>query len=442
MPKDVLELRKEYESIQVPEELDLYVEQAIRKGRRVKRTRRIFQPIAAIIFVFLVFAVSVNLSPAFASYVSALGMEPLVKLVSFDTGLANIVERGYDQHIGKSVTDKGITVTVEEAIFDGRKLVLVLRADTDRELTPVFIHGEIKGQISSVIWPAHEYNDSGKSFYQYLEIDIDPGQFNGEVIFLCKEIETNHGLFNTKTLRGDWSMAFRVDTELAELPSESFAVDETVSLGPVQFTVESVEVHPTVTDVKISIPRENPLRIISFNNARLIDEDGHVYKFLSALGPSYKEEGASESVLSFESTYFSAAKDLTLALDGVYTLPWEKTYLTIDIENGCIISDDGLGIEYLEKSFVEYPGEGGYLKVWFQFPKQEYVDSQFIWFDLTAYDLNGNPYAVQHGFRSGENKRFYISFDFSRGIPEVVKVEVIGISQGIMEPIRVPLQHE
>jgi len=68
MPKnDVSALKKEFENIHVPQELDLIIEQAIRRGRKVKTTGRIFKPLATVASLILVFALSVNATSLFVT---------------------------------------------------------------------------------------------------------------------------------------------------------------------------------------------------------------------------------------------------------------------------------------------------------------------------------------------------------------------------------------
>ena len=64
---DVSALKKEFENIQVPQELDLIIEQAIGKGKRVKKTFHIFRPLATVASLILIFVLSVNATFLFAS---------------------------------------------------------------------------------------------------------------------------------------------------------------------------------------------------------------------------------------------------------------------------------------------------------------------------------------------------------------------------------------
>ena len=439
MPKDVSALKKEFENIQVPQELDLYIEQAIRKGRRGKTTGRIFKPLVAVISLVLVFALSVNLSPAFASYVSNMGMESLVNIFSFDQGLANVVEKGFGDVNDASVTDQGITLTVESAIYDGRRLVIAVKTESDRELNYVWLEDVHISGFFGTSWANHNFRNVKNVFYQFLECNIDDAQqLQGMLVIECTKIDIayptddDHLPEISETLRGNWTIPINVDTALAKYEPKHLAVNKVVSIDEMQFTVKCIEIYPTVIDMKISLGQNNPARFTSFKNPRLIDTDGNEYRY------KFSSKRGTDLNLSFESTYFTGTTDLTFAFDGVYTLPLEETYFIIDIENECVLDDGGLGIEY-----VKHYEDERYLDVLFKLTDREYeeADEQFLWIDYTVYDLLGNPYDVilRQWHPLGQSIQYSLGFDVDQGIPSAVKVEVTGISKGIMKLVRVKL---
>lgn len=59
--------------------------------------------------------------------------------------ISQVLERGYGQVIDKSASDQGITLILENAIFDGRKLFLLVKLET-------------KGELWS-LWPQETYLD-------------------------------------------------------------------------------------------------------------------------------------------------------------------------------------------------------------------------------------------------------------------------------------------
>lgn len=443
MTREISALKEEYDSIPIPPELDRHIELAIRRGRRARDKGRLFRSLAAaIIFLFFGFTLCVNLSPAFAAYFADMGLESLVKLFSFDQGLANIIKRGFSRLPSHSVTDKGITLTVESTVYDGRKLILAIKIESNLELDSIWLKDpRLRGfsGITKTSWAGPDTGENSRVYWQFLEYEINTGDLQDELFFECTEIDigcsTPEG-YKRETISGYWSIALSPDSDLAEYEPIEIMVNKTVSMGEIQFTVESVDIYPTVIDVKISLDQKNPVRVAGFYNPRLIDGEGHEYTFKSSAGRG------TNRILSFESAYFAGTGDLTLALDGIYTLPLSETYFIIDIDNETVLDDGGYGIEFLGKNLISYAGEGEYLEVWFKPTDEEYeaADNRFLWIDHRVHDLSGNPYDIT--FLStcvNDCNQYGIGFDVSKEVPAAVKVKITGISKGIMKPLRIKL---
>lgn len=436
MNRDISAFKEVFENIPIPPELDRCIKLAIRKGRRARNQGRLFKFLAAaIIFLFFGFTLCVNLSPAFAAYIADMGLDSLVKLFSFDQGLANIVRRGFGKLSSPSATDKGITVTVESAIYDGRKLILAIRIDSHRELESVWLKDlrlrHVSGNMTSRSFP--DAGESSRVHWQFLEYDLNGSTLPDKLFFECTEIEISNSSpeeNGREMLTGNWSIVFSLeDRKLQEYKPVEVTVNKTAAMGEVRFTIESMAIYPTAIDVKISLDPNNPVRIAGFNNPRLIDGEGHEYTF--------KKFSGKNGILSFESAYFAGARDLTLALDGIYTLPLSETYFIIDIDNETVLDDGGYGIEFLGKT-----GEGEYLQVWFKPTDEEYetADNKFLWIEHRVHDLSGKPYDIT--FIStcvNGSKQYALGFDVSKGVPAAVKVKITGISKGIMKPLRIKL---
>ena len=144
MAEDMKILRDQFKSIAVPQELDFAIEKAIRRGKRAKRGRML--PLAAAVFV-LAFLLSINLSPAFASFVSDVpGMETLVNFLRCDKGLRRGIDEGADQVVDQTVTSQGISLTIQGVIYDGKKLLVGSQLSSTTKL----------GQLSPQDWFTQE----------------------------------------------------------------------------------------------------------------------------------------------------------------------------------------------------------------------------------------------------------------------------------------------
>lgn len=93
MNKKINELKKQYENIEIPNELNEFVKMGIEKGgiEMKKRKKKIswIKGIASTAAVFTVFTVSVNTMPVFADSMSSIpGIAQLVKVLQFNKGTA------------------------------------------------------------------------------------------------------------------------------------------------------------------------------------------------------------------------------------------------------------------------------------------------------------------------------------------------------------------
>ncbi|MBS3977581.1 MAG: hypothetical protein KGZ75_12840 [Syntrophomonadaceae bacterium] len=103
MKNSIDELKAIYNNTLIPEELDLVVKKAIKKGeitmRKQKRKTGYFKIVGSFVAALFLFVVAVNASPAFANSVKLLpGGEAIVRLLSFfgDTAAGGKITDGQD----------------------------------------------------------------------------------------------------------------------------------------------------------------------------------------------------------------------------------------------------------------------------------------------------------------------------------------------------------
>lgn len=447
MHKDIISLQKGFDSIEIPPELDLVIEAAVKRGQRVKRKQRVLRPVAVAVALIFILVLSVNLSPAFARVVGALpGMEAILNLICFDRGLVDVIDHGFGQIINKSATDKGITVTLDSAIYDGKKLILAIRMDTEKEFDRL---GILDLRITdSAGKPLHGFfsvgsfaSDTPNIFRALVEFHRGEDDYPRNLILECRSLEHFYGeeVFTQvrEVIPGNWSIPFVLDSELAKYEPIVLDLNTEVSVGNVKFTIERLSVFPTVAELAVSMAEDNPVRITGFKNLRIVDENGNQYRFRSGT----IEDDC--NVYRFESNYFINPSHLTLELDGVYTLPWKDTYFVIDIANERVLEDSGLGIEFLRKD-IQYDSwyDREEMRVLFTINNPEFLQAEdgFLEVDFEVQDLQGNPYYLTSYSQSLGLREFGLGFNTEVGIPETVKVRITGISKGIMEEVKVPLK--
>jgi len=97
------ELKANYDEIPIPENLDLFIHRAIKRGRTTMKTKKrnvvYFKALSSIAAALMIFTLAINASPAFASSVKDLpGGETIVRLLTFvgDTAVGGEVKDGQD----------------------------------------------------------------------------------------------------------------------------------------------------------------------------------------------------------------------------------------------------------------------------------------------------------------------------------------------------------
>lgn len=439
MLKEIKILKNEFDSIPVPPELDLSIEKGLHRGRRKRLVKLVARPLEVGMTVFLVFILSLNLSPALASYLNGLGMEPLVQFFTGDKGVSRVLELGYGQIIGNSATDKGITLTVETAVYDGQQLTLIVRVDCPDGRGACPEESKLRGYAGPIaFWlcPALAEDDDSITRYCF-QYNFDGDELREKQVFFCDGIRCFGG-YQAGLVRGCWSVPFILDTDLAELGPREIFLDEEVAIGDFEFTVCSLKIYPLVVEVELSLAPDNPVNFYSFKNPRLIDANGVEY-----YAKPMQEFPADDLrvTLFFESPLFAKAtgSSYILAFDGVYTMSKEEVFFILDYENEKITDESGLGIEFCGKNFDEFDG-GEFLCVWFKPTAKEYRENgeQFLSLKPVVYDLEGNGYSamgpLQRDF-PGRGREYGVAFKVSEGVPCPVKVIVSGVSTGVIEPV-------
>lgn len=410
---DMTRLRTDYESIEIPEELDFVIEQAVNKGRRARRLHML-RPLAAVAAVLLVFLLSVNFSPVFASYIGNLtGMESFINFIRFDKSLSRGIEGGIGQVINKSITDQGITFSVESAVYDGRNLMFVydLANDKDQQLNLNDVSliddkgNEIAASMSFTYF-------AGKGFVEIWDID--------KTVPENLTIHVKSVLHGAEVIHGNWSIAMALDTKLIEAP-QIIELNKHLVIGEVKLTLDSLHIYPTVIDLLI-----NSEDTFSFINAKIVDEAGN----------ELKSVGSSGNRVHFPSNYFLNTQELTLVIDGLYTSP-ENSFLEIDIANQQIIDDGGFAFEFLHVDESVHPIKGREVNFWFSL-NDSLTDQNFLSLEWWGYDQKGDRLEHNGIVRSGG--KYAIAFDFDN-VPERFKVEIQWISaHGVFEPLQIKIK--
>lgn len=439
-----------FNSIEVPKEIDFVIEAAIKKGKN-HRKHGFLRPLAIAAACIIVFIASINVSPAFANMIGGIpGLSSLVKLVSFDKGLYSATGNGFIMEINKSAVDKGITLTINNAILDRRKLVIeytVETAEAYNGLNPGNI--EIQDKYEHDLGAFVGYSQYSENFMKkrgIIEVtfpdDIRP--FPNEIILNCKEFKESNHFIHKEPILGNWKISFKIDKNLVSAEPFVYQINKSITINYMKFYIDYIKVYPTVTDVKIRLDKNNKYKFVWFKNMRIEDEKGTKYNFRSISSTS-----GIDHLYNFESSYFTKPNELYFKADGIYCIPKEDEFVVLDIANKKFIDDGGYKVEYISLTQdTNWAGEEYDFLLTFKV-KDEEILREFgngynngISFEIIALDENNNEYTINSSRTSWGNDYIEkcIGIKNMKTLPHILKFKVSGAAKGIYDPISVKLK--
>ena len=147
-----------------------------------------------------------TVSPAFAQNIPI--VNSIVQYIS-DINKENIDYASYSQIINKSVTDNGVTVTINDVVADDSKLLIGYTIKSDKKLNNFFILGlgkflTINGKVDGSSGGA-----SGKNIDDYTYVGSE--EISTELLGESEEVNVDLNITEIGTdIKGNWNFAFSV----------------------------------------------------------------------------------------------------------------------------------------------------------------------------------------------------------------------------------------
>jgi hypothetical protein len=449
-----------YNNIPIPENLSSVVDKNIEKAFRARKYVFI-KPLTIVAASILLFVLTVNTIPAFASLVHKVPvLSNIVEFVQFDKGLQSAAAKGYIQEINKSIEDQDIKFTIKEIIFDKKRLIVYYRIDSDLNIKSINLD-KIKlkyenGNQLECFADINITNDTDFMNIKYKEdiIDFnmpDDKDFPENIIIDLKGFKVI-GENDTSTIEGNWSLPIKLDSNMLNMEPRVLKYNKTAQIGPMEFNIKNISIYPCSVHVNIEMDKNNPYKFCGFINPRLVDKNGSEYTSRRSTINSDLNR-----VLYFESNYFIDSKSLKLEFDGIFYIPKENQIIQFDLKNHKILRDPGYGLEFLytrEDNFTEKRNEGkpSYV-VAFKIKDKEIIEnmkfprSLFGGIDFgKMYDNNGKVYESNGsgtvGPRSEKDayiERFIYINNFSP-LPDILNVEVTACVKGTVDKLSLKLK--
>lgn len=274
-----ISIKSAIENIPVPEERlnqiidDAFFDTSAFKAK--KRRKNWLYPIAAASILFVgISAASLTASPALANYMAQLPVVGNVFTIFAENEKGLESYERFSEEVGLSQTSNGITITIDQAVYDGTNVTFSYFISSEKDLTGIrSIAGfplllEAEGPSSGM--QLDEAAGGTAGIASIVHLNEESSQVN--VHWEPKSIETE-----TEKIEGDWKFEFAV----SQLKTEPIVLDEKVENSGV--TVHFTEF--TITDVAVNIAYQQLVDPSLLENtgaveAELIAKDnlGNVYE--------------------------------------------------------------------------------------------------------------------------------------------------------------------
>jgi hypothetical protein len=338
-----------YLNDQLPEQLDEYIKNGIRKAQKRKRNKMIRRGSGVACFLLLtLFLSAVRISPAFAAYVSKIpGLEYVVVLIRYNKGLQSAVENEFIQPVNVSDEHQGIVLTVKDIIVDNTSMVVfyTIKNSSKHEM-PRLTDVNIADATGSDLEVSFDYGFTpyeGSEFSGRLNISF-PGEEQPNFQIPDSVSLTSKMMVGDPDVLGDdclvlgdtWKMLIPIDKTKFENMERKYELDQTVKIAGQKIHFEKAVIYPTRVSVDLSFDDSNTMEIFAFEDLALIDEKGNEWGTIQD-GVTLIHLSDTRKRIFFQSNYFTMPEKLLIKGSGIRALDKDKSELVIDLDSKRIL---------------------------------------------------------------------------------------------------------
>lgn len=272
-------IKQALEQIEVPDaRLDAIIDESFwetaARPVKAKRRNRFMPAVATAVLIAGISVATLSVSPALAQYMAQLPVIGNVFSIFAENEYGLAAFEQFSEDVGLTETSNGITITIEQAVYDGTKLTFTYKVlsekplDSSAHLTDSPRLLEEEGATGGMEWEPIEGGIAGISEITHLDEDAE----FVNVVWEPRSLYTEE-----KEIPGDWKFEFAVK----QLKQTPITLDEKVSASGVTVHLQEL----TITDVAVNIAYQqlaDPAIVEAGNyvEAELIAKDdlGNVYK--------------------------------------------------------------------------------------------------------------------------------------------------------------------
>ncbi|USK54438.1 DUF4179 domain-containing protein [Cytobacillus solani] len=341
--KNLSELKKMYEDLPFPEDkIDEAILSGFKKAKekpevinKPRQKKWLLSGLIAAVFI-IGFLTSIRVSPVFASYVSSIpGMEKLVELISDNKGLMLAVENEYVQEINTAQEKNGLKVTFDSVIADEKGMVIFQTIEAKKKQEKFYVNDlklesadGTELQLGSYSYGAHKPQGELRT------TEMATMDFFFEEPLKTKEFTLTFTV-ETNDYEEDFQFQFTLEKPLKA--TKSIEMNKTILIEGQKITIKNIKIYPLRVAVHVVMDPENSKRIFTFEDIRLVDENGEAWTKI-ANGFTASQLNDNEHILYLQSNYFKEPKELYLVMNKLQAVDQEDAYVKVDIDNEKIIN--------------------------------------------------------------------------------------------------------
>jgi hypothetical protein len=364
---------RDFARIEIPTEIDLHIQLGIRRAKQARRRRKAAAAAAlACALLFFTLVTTIRVSPVMAAYIAQMpGMDGLVRLIRWDSGIQRAVENEMMQPVEVSDAHRDIRFSVHHILADESRLLVFYDVTGPEHLDFRHLNLYDAELLRPDGTPLEGYGygieqnvDNPDGFSSYIDFTfgepIDyPDNLTLQVRFqihLADESPAAASDSGTippaiEDLNQVWSVRLPIDKSKFADMTETIPIGETVMMEGQRITFDKLIVRPTRMELHIAYDPANTKKIFSFDDLQFVDGQGAVYAPI-AHGLTGTKLDDDHAVLYFQSSYFSEADSLILTGSSARALDKAKLQVQVDLENRRLLTrpDDRLELAGINRS--------------------------------------------------------------------------------------------
>ncbi len=451
--KDLTDLENKEEKIQIPDNIDEYLQGGMSKGRaqKKKEKKRLFSSLAACL-IFAALIISIRVSPVVADTLSKIpGLSYLVELISMDQGLKDAVENEFITPINQSKEQGGVKITLKDMIIDssGGSIFYSIENTGDHKFLDV-MRIDVLDKNGEGIKAAYTYGMGSQDFsvhrimeeslqMNFTEETVIPEEF--KIVIKIRERDTEYGEWerNDKdVLPYTWEFIVPIDKESFKDMEKIYPVEDTISVQGQKITFEEIRVMPTRIAVQVAFDPENTMDILGFEDLEVVDEKGNVRgSIMNGVTASHISD--TQWILYLQSNYFKDSKELYIRGSRLRAIEKNKRYIEIDLENKKMLKapDDRVKLNSIEQ-------DKDTLTINISYGKDPILDKERV-FEVLGDIIDGEEKAYNSKGSSmrtidDDTSESQITYTIDENIKSPIKIKIQDYPQRIKEEFKVKVK--